>query len=280
MNVRLALSRLESAGARAAAARTLALLCAAGYLVTLAVLFATGVGLRRWLFALLFWALFIYLPLRILLEAFQTIAPGLRQSLVARASSDPQRYRSRASIELVVDGLFAEVLLPRIATPLETLKAKEASAAVLRGVKYASGADLELAAMRGLGAAERWTADLSGWARTDAPQNIQARWAGLRALASFAAVCKVLTAAVADQTGRPMHQPTAYLDACLDYCDQLALEVDVEPWNEPPLGLPMNSDDAAAIRLSWTAYAETPPPAIDARNAFVNTLLGELQEPS
>ena len=277
MDIRLSLSRLESAGSRAAAARTLALLCAAGYLVTLSVLFATGVGLRRWLFALLFWALFIYLPLRILLEAFQTIAPALRQSLVARATSDPQRYRSRASIELVVDGLFRrEVLLPRIATPLESLKAKEASAAVLRAVNRPPGTDLEKAAVRGLLTVERWTADLSGWARSDAPQNIQARWTGLRALASFAALCKVLTAAVADQTGRQMHQPTVYLDACLDYCDRLALEVDVEPWNEPPLGIPMNSDDAAAIRLSWTAYAQTPPPAIDPRNAFVNTLLGEM----
>lgn len=275
MNLRLALSRLERTDARDAAARTLAVLCAAGYIVTLAVLVATGVGLRRWLFALLVWALFIYLPMRILLEAFQTIAPALRRSLVARASIDPARYGSRTSIELIVDGLFeAQVLMPRIATPLQSLKAKEASAAVLRAANRTPRVDLSAVALRCLGAAERWTADLSGWAQSEAKQNIQIRWAGLRSLASFVAMCRVLTAAVADQTGRQMLRRSAeYLDACLDYCDQLALEVDVEPWNEPPLEIQMNDDDAAAIRLAWTAYADTPPPAIDARNTFVKTLI-------
>lgn len=275
MNLRLALSRLERTDARASAARTLAVLCAAGYIVTLAVLVATGVGLRRWLFALLVWALFIYLPMRILLEAFQTIAPALRRSLVARASIDPARYGSRTSIELIVDGLFeAQVLMPRIATPLQSLKAKEASAAVLRAANRTPRVDLSAVALRCLGAAERWTADLSGWAQSEAKQNIQIRWAGLRSLASFVAMCRVLTAAVADQTGRQMLRRSAeYLDACLDYCDQLALEVDVEPWNEPPLEIQMNDDDAAAIRLAWTAYADTPPPAIDARNTFVKTLI-------
>lgn len=274
MNFRLALSRLERTDARAAAARTLAVLCAAGYIVTLAVLVATGVGLRRWLFALLVWALFIYLPMRILLEAFQTIAPALRRSLVARASIDPARYGSRASIELIVDGLFeAQVLMPRIATPLQSLKAKEASAAVLRAANRTPRVDLSAVAHRCLSTVERWTADLSSWAQSEAPQDIQVRWAGLRSLASFAAMCRVLTAAVADQTGRQMLRSAEYLDACLDYCDRLALEVDVEPWNEPPLDIQMNDDDAAAIRLAWTAYADTPPPAIDARNTFVKTLL-------
>lgn len=287
MNPRLVLSRLESAEARASAARLLALLCAAGYILSLGVLFATGTGLDRWLFTLLVWALFIYVPLRILLEAFQTIAPAMRRILVAQASSDPARYQSRASIELMVDSFFErDVLMPRIATPLESLKAKEGSGAVLRAVNQTSAADLETVTIRCLGTVERWTSDFSDWAQARAPENIQARWAGLRSLASFVALSKVLVAAFADQTsGQTDLQSSSwrgaeeFLDGCLDFCDRMALEVDMAPWNEPPLGIRMSSDEAMAIRLAWTTYAQTPPPAIDARNAFVKTLLREPDRP-
>ena len=49
MNLRMALSRLDSAEARVGVARALALFCAIGYILSLAVLFATGIGLDRWL---------------------------------------------------------------------------------------------------------------------------------------------------------------------------------------------------------------------------------------
>lgn len=280
MNLRLALSRLESAEARAGVGRALAILCAFGYIFSLAVVFATGIGLERWLFLLLVWVLLVYLPLRILLEAFQTIAPAIRRALVLQAASDPARYRSGGSIELIVDGLYGQdVLMPRIAKPQDGQKARDASAAVLRMASRRSHTDVEHASHQCLGTVEQWTADLSAWAQSAAPQNIQARWAGLRALASFAALNKVLLGAVADQSGRrivvqqPWRDPGEYLDACLDFCDRLALEVDVMPWTEPPLGISVSPDDAAAIRTAWTAYVETPPPAIEARNNFVKTLL-------
>lgn len=284
MNLRMALSRLDSAEARAGVARALALFCAIGYVLSLAVLFATGIGLDRWLFVLLMWALLVYLPLRILLEAFQTIAPGIRRALVTQAVSDPARYRSSGSIELVVDGLFAQdVLMPRITKPQDGQKAREGSAAVLRA-NLSQRIDLEHVSARCLGTVEQWTTDLSSWARGAAPQNIQARWAGLRALASFAALTKILLGAVADQSGHrqsgplPWRDLREYLDACLDYCDRLALEADVTPWTEASLSISMSADDAAAIRMAWTAYVETPPPAIEARNNFVKTLLGESAE--
>ena len=285
MNLRLALSRLESAEARASVARALAILCAFGYIVSLAVLFATGSGLERWLFVLLVWVLLVYLPLRILLEAFQTIAPAIRRTLVLQAASDPERYRSGGSIELVVDGLFGQgVLMPRIAKPQDGQKAREASVAVLRAANRPLLTSLERASVQCLGTVEQWTADLSAWAQSAAPQNIQARWARLRALASFAALTKILLSAVEDQSGRrtsvvqPWRDTDEYLDACLDYCDRLALEVDVTPWTEPPLGIPVSADDAAAIRMSWTAYVETPPPAIETRTNFIKTLLGDQPE--
>lgn len=277
----MALSRLDGAEARAGAARALALFCTFGYILSLVVLFAAGGGLDRWLFILLVWVLLVYLPLRILLEAFQTIAPAIRRTLISNAASDPARYRSSGSIQLVVDGLFEQdVLMPRIAKPQDGQKAREGSAAVLRAANRSPQIDLERLATRCLAMVEQWTRELSAWAQGAAPQNIQARWAGLRALAAFAALTKILMSAAADQSGRPVtvpapdsRDPAEYLDACLDYCDRLALEVDIAPWTEPSLGIQVSADDAAAIRVAWTAYAETPSPAIDARNTFVKTLL-------
>jgi hypothetical protein len=284
MNLRLALSRLESAETRAGLARTLALLCVLGYIFSLAVLFAAGIGLERWLFVLLVWALLVYLPLRILLEAFQTIAPAIRRTLINRAGSDPARYRSSGSIELIVDGLFKQdVLMPRIAKPQDAQKAREGSAAVLRAANQSGHADLERVSRQCLGTVEQWTTELSAWTQSEAQQNIQARWGAVRALASFAALTKIVLLAAADRAGRPISlpdrapsDPGEYLDTCLDYCDRLALEVDAAPWTEPRLGIQVSTDDAAAIRVAWTGYVQIPPPAIDARNNFVKTLLGEL----
>lgn len=281
MNLRMVLSRLESADARESAARALAVVCAVGYTVTLAVLFARGIGLNRWLFVLLIWTLLVYLPLRILIEALQTIAPAIRKTLIAQTASDPDRYQSTASVELVVDGFFEhDVLMPRIAKPQDGLKVRDGSTAVLRAVHRVPEADLEHVSELCLGTVEQWVTELSAWAQSAAPQNIQARWAGIRALAAFAAFTKILTSAAADRPGRAVtpqdrarRDARAYLDASLDYCDQLALEVDVTPWTEPSLGIPAGADDAAAIRIAWTAYADTPPPAIEARNNFVKTLL-------
>src|SRR2546426_2559134 len=83
MTLRRLLSNLGDAEARRRAARTLAVLCAIGYALTIVVMAGSGAGLRRWFFALLVWGALIYTPLHILLEAFQTIAPTIRQRLIA-----------------------------------------------------------------------------------------------------------------------------------------------------------------------------------------------------
>src|SRR5216117_1966377 len=117
--LRRLLSTLGDTETRRRAARSLAVLCGIGYALTIVVMAGTGLGLRRWFFALLVWGALIYIPLRILLEAFQTIAPAMRQRLIAQTATRPDRYASRAAIELVVDGLLGRsVIMPRIATPV------------------------------------------------------------------------------------------------------------------------------------------------------------------
>src|SRR2546428_13835015 len=67
MTLRRLLSNLGDAEARRRAVRTLAVLCAIGYALTIEVMAGSGAGLRRWVFALLVWGAAIYIPLRILL---------------------------------------------------------------------------------------------------------------------------------------------------------------------------------------------------------------------
>lgn len=281
MGIRFVLSNLTRSDARQSAARWLLLLCALGYGLTLWVLFARGTGLRGWLSPLFFWALFIYLPLWILLQAFQTIAPRIRQHLVAQTVGHPRRYATRASIELLIDGMFArEIVMPRIATPLERVKAHDGTVAVL--LRLGRDDDLHLlrdTVTRGLAVIDRWVADLVAASR-DASQPIQARWADVRALIALAALLKTCVAAYYDRAGAPLTVPglqgsslDAYLDACLDYSDELALKVDPRPWNEPALGLPIVEGIGEEVRRTWMAFAQTEPPALETRDAFLTAFL-------
>lgn len=281
MGLRVILSRLASAEARAAAARVLAFLCAAGLVLTLAVMVATGTGLRRWFFVLLVWALFIYLPLRIMLEGFETIAAGLRRKLIAETAGQAGRYNSRTSVELVVDGLFERaVVMPRITGPAQGAKAREGAVAALLQVGGENAAGLHRAALGCLATVDRWVTDLSGWSQREAGENIQARWSEVRALAALAALTKVLIAAYEDRSKAPLVIRTAdgsradgYLDSCLDSCDQLALEVDVVPWTEAPLAIEMPAGRSGEIRRAWKTFCETGSPALEARKAFVDVLI-------
>src|SRR5438552_297867 len=240
----------------------------------------TGLGLRRWFFALLVWGALIYIPLRILLEAFQTIAPAMRQRLIAQTATRPDRYASRAAIELVVDGLLGRsVIMPRIATPVQQAKAREGAVAVLERVGGRS-ADIAAAALHGLAAVERWVTHLASWSQVAAAGNIQARWADVRALVGLAVATEVLIAAYEDGTGNrfapgSLHggAAVAYLETCLDFCDQLALDVDVVPWTEPGLRLDVDPSLRHQTRPAWKAFSETPSPALAARKAFVETVL-------
>ena len=278
--LRRLLSTLGDTETRRRAARALAVLCGIGYALTVVVMAGTGVGLRRWFFALLVWGAIIYIPLRILLEAFQTIAPAMRQRLIAQTATRPDRYASRAAIELVVDGLLGRsVIMPRIATPVQQAKAREGAVAVLERVGGRS-ADIAAAALHGLAAVERWVTHLASWSQAAAAGNIQARWADVRALVGLAVATEVLIAAYEDGTGNrfapgSLHggAAVAYLETCLDFCDQLALDVDTVPWTEPGLRLDVDPSLRDQTRAVWKAFSETPSPALAARKAFVDTVL-------
>jgi len=280
------LSTLAEPGAARTAARMLGGACGTGYALTLLIMTASGGGPRSWFFALLVWGALVYVPLRILLEALQTVAPGARARLIARTAVRRDRYGGRASIGLVVDGLAARaVIMPRIATPGQQAKAKEGAVAILARTRGADG-ELERAAVRCLAAVEQWVLQLASWAAAHAAENVQARWTDVRGLAGLAALTRILIAAYEDRTGRgfavgSLHGDAAasYLDTCLDFCDQLALEVDVAPWGEPGLRLDVTAGIREATQAAWKAFSGIPSPAVDARNAFVNTVLRATQDP-
>lgn len=282
MRVRLLISRLASAQTRASAARGLAGLCGLGFLITVVVLAARS-GLERWFFALLVWALFVYAPLRIVLEAAGTLAPALRRRLAAEAPEDPRRFTSAADTALAVDRLLErEVLMPRIATPVQREKARDGAIAVLLALRATAGARMAATAVA-LGCLEHWVAEIGPWAQREAGQNIQLRWREVRALAAMAAMTKVLLAdeTLAGTFGGPPDRsgggPAGFLDACLDYCDDLALDVEVPSWNEPALDLLISPTHAQDVRHAWKVFVETGAPALEARKAFIDLLLASPQ---
>lgn len=285
MGLRLTISRLASSGTRASAARALAVFAILGFVLTMLVVVAAGGTLEQWLFVLLVWVLFVYVPLRILLEAAQTLAPRLRRRLAAQAAGHPRRYATRQGIELMVDRLFERaVVMPRIVMPVHAETARAGAAAVLARAGDAAG--WRGAAGACLGAVDRWVTWVGEWAAGETGGNIQARWGEVRALAAMAAMTRVLLAAYEDRTGTPfadtdgpLADPVAFLDACLDYCDDLALQVEVVPWPEPPLGLPLPPASADEVHAAWKTFVETEPPAVAARTAFVDVLLSVSSPP-
>jgi len=278
MDLRLLVSTLADARTRGAAGRALAVVTALGVLLTMAVLLASGRGLHRWFFVLLVWALFVYVPLRILLEAAGTLGPALRRRLAAAAAARADRYGTRPQIELMVDGLLdRHVVMPRIATPIQAEKARDGAVAVLV-LAGSDDAGLHRAAGTCLAVVDRWVTTL-GRRAVEEHQSIQDRWGEVRALAAMAAMTQVLLAAYTDRTATPFDladgqigDPDAFLEACLAYCDDLALEVDVGPWPEPPLALPLPQGQSEEIRTAWTRFVETGPPALEARTKFVTVL--------
>lgn len=281
MNLRLALSALASPSARESAARWLLAVCVAGYVVTLAILWARGAGPQRWFFALLAWALFVYVPVRIVLETLQTIGPAMRQTLTDQVAKRPDRYANRGSIELLVERFYrARVVMPRIARPVEGVRARAGASAVLVRVDRRNAVPLPEVLTRSLATIDTWVHDLAIQFGREGTGNIQARWASVRSMTALAALTKVLLAATEDRgepppaTDLPPRLADEYLDACLDYCDDLALQVDVVPWTEPPLDLGVPLDIMTTVRDRWLRYCEIDPPAVDARTAFVEALAG------
>lgn len=279
VNFRLVLSTLASPSTRESAARWLLALCIAGYLVTLALLLARGAGPQRWFFALLAWALFVYIPVRIVLETLQTVGPAMRRSLADQAAHRPDRYADRGSIELLVERFYrTRVVMPRIARPVEGERARAGATAVLVRLIRRETAPLPDVLTRCLATIDSWVHDLGIQFGRDAAGNIQARWAAVRAVTALAALTKVLLAAADDRREPPLtvdlpgQLADEYLDACLDYCDDLALQIDIVPWTEPPLDLGVPPHITTAVRERWMRYCGIEPPAVDARTAFAESV--------
>lgn len=279
------LAQLADAGTRR---RTISWLLAAafgGFGLTMLLLIAGGRSTDRWLFVLAVWLALVFVPLWLTTAAFETLGPALRVRLVRRLLERPDRYEIPGTSALLVAHLFARhVVLPRIATPREGARAREAASAVLDRARVSPSPQgaLRAAIARCLVGVEEWARELGAWAAAT-PENVQARWEAVRALAALAALGKTLVAVYEDQTGRaPWPGPErgsphafldaesshAFLDAALDYCDELALRVEVAPWEEPPLDLPLDPG-GARLREAWQRYAGASAPTPETLEAWL-----------
>ncbi|MGH2668058.1 MAG: hypothetical protein ACRDH5_02880, partial [bacterium] len=242
-----------------------------GFATSLGVLAALGYGADRWVFVLVVWAVLVFIPLRIAIEALQTVGVRMREAVADRVAADPRRYERPELIPILVRRLFARnVTMPRITTPAQARKAREAASAIMRRAGSAGGSAPALAGAMSatVAAVELEAVALSAAASGAAADDIQSRWEGARALGALAAMIQVLAAAYADRWGglpslpglgdRPLRD---YLESALDYCDEAALKVDALPWTEPLLGATSTAADADDVRTAWRAFvnAGTPP---------------------
>ncbi len=274
------LSRLGDPRERRRAIRWLLAVALGGFAGTMFVLVATGRGTDRWFFTLTVWLALVFIPLWLIAAAFETLGPALRVRLARVLADRLDRYGSLPAAALMVEDLFfRKVVMPRIATPEQDHKAREAAVALVLLANRRSSATETLHDIIGrcLVVVETWARDLSRWAAGAAPENIQARWGTVRALGALAAMSKTLVAVYEDRTGRDLwpvldgRSVHAFLDAALDYCDTLALEVEVSPWEVPPLGLPDDPALTGRLRQAWQDYADAPQPA--ALEAFLAAIL-------
>lgn len=290
MSVPLWLSRLGQARHRRTATQWLLTLALAGFGLTMLILIATGRGTGRWFFALVIWLALVFIPLWLLIQVFQTIGPALGRRATAKLAGQGERYRRPSAVILLVEDLFdRHVVMPRIATPVHAEKAREAAIAlVVRANRHGDGLEvLRSSLARCLQGVEAWVQDAGAWAAAIAPENIQARWATVRALAALAALSKTLVSVYEDRSedpagwrlwphldGRSLH---TFLDNTLDFCDELALQVEIPSWEEPPLDLPPDlAPDlatAARVRDAWQQYVDTPAPAPSALAVFLAVVI-------
>jgi len=279
---RVLLSQLADPTTRGALARWLLAACAIGFLMTVLVMAGLGYGASRMSFALVFWLVLVFIPLRIAVEASGPLGARLRHALAQRAVADPRRYERADMVPFVVRDLFArEVTMPRIAKPVHALKAREAAIAILsRTAPRADAGDLLRAIRTTLAATAAEAVQVSAAATGIAADAIQARWDSARALGAMGALTTVLAAAYADRwgtapvipelEGRPLND---FLDAALDYCDEAALQVDALPWTEPPLATTAATGDIDDVRATWQTFLAAGTPSPRALDAFLATVL-------
>ncbi len=282
MDLRLLLGQFADDAARRALARWLIVLCGLGFVASLAALAALGYGTDRWVFVLVVWAVLLFIPLRIAIEALQTVGVRMRETSAARVAADPRRYERAALLSILMERLFIRhVTMPRIAKPAQAHKAREAATAIVWGAGSGGGAAPALAgAIRTvLAALQSEAVALSAAASGADAEDIQSRWEGARALGALAALMWLLAAVWADRWGGSPPVPELsgrsledYLEAALDYCDEAALKVDALPWTEPLLESPQAAD-AERVRETWRTFVAAGTPAPRALEAFLATVL-------
>jgi len=283
VNYRLLFSQLADGSARSALARWLLAACALGYAATVLLMVGLGYGAARAGFALVVWAVLVFIPLRIAVEASGPLAARQRERLAAHAIADPTRYERPALLPFIVRDLFARlVTMPRITTPVHGQKAREAATAILtRAAARPDAADLLRGVIRtALAAASTEAVQVSAAATGVAADNIQARWDSARALGAMSALITVLAAAYDDRYGEPPAIPELagralreFLDTAMDYCDEAALRVDALPWTEPALATLVAERTIDEVRASWLSFLSAGIPAPRALEAFLVTVL-------
>ncbi|MDR5702607.1 MAG: hypothetical protein QN198_03290 [Armatimonadota bacterium] len=291
MFLRLWLAQLAAPEARKAARRWLLGATLSGIALTLLVLATLEMLAERWFIAAIAWIILVYLPLQILLEAAGSWGSQLKRSLVEEVRKRADRYHSPGSLPLLVEWLFErDILMPRIATPEISEKAKTAAVRILRRAVQTENPPetLHRAAALCAGVVNRWTEHLALEVSVapGAAQSIQATWSGTRALAALAALAGVLIGAYEDMTRKKFtlsdldgEQTRTFLNDCMDYCDQVAFHLEGPPW-EPPLPLQrateaLREETALALTAAWQEYmAKTGPPSQRSLEQFVQTLMG------
>src|SRR3990172_5191020 len=92
LNVRLLASRLAEGGVRDALGRYLLVACVAGFAVSLVLLRMLGYGLDRWVFILIVWAVLIFIPLRIVVEALRPFGARMHRRVADSLVGAPRRF--------------------------------------------------------------------------------------------------------------------------------------------------------------------------------------------
>lgn len=256
-------------GFRQTAARWLVVVATAGIVASL-----LAFGRERLFIVAVIWIGLLYLPARLALEA---LASGpARERLRETVAGSPDRYRSHASVALVVEHIYArQIVMPRIVGRRIDEKVQRPAVAVVMWGGRDRARAVRDTAVRAVAAAEWGAGRLGGTLE----QPIQERWQRIRAVAGICALGGVLVSVYEDLSGEPFAVGTTtatdvrgFVDACLDFCDQVGLDLPGPAW-EPLALVPALADGVADALLStYSTYVETKEPAPTPLRAFLDAL--------